>query len=55
MYQYYWHSTNHSKSFDQQSAATRQSSSEMNETSGKKRLTKLNGLVSATEVSILCL
>jgi hypothetical protein len=53
MYQYYWHSTNHGKSFDQQSAATHQPSLEMNGTSGKKRLTKLNDLVSATEVSIL--
>jgi len=41
--QYYWHSTNQSRSFDQQSATTHQPSSEMNGTSGKRRLTKLNG------------
>lgn len=51
--QYYWHSTNHSRSFDQQSATTHQPSSEMNGTSSKRRLTKLNGLVSAAKVSIL--
>lgn len=53
IYQYYWHSTNHSRSFDQQSATTHQPSSETNGTSGKRRLTKLNGLVSAAKVNIL--
>jgi hypothetical protein len=45
MYQYYWHSTNHSRSFDQQNATAHQPSLEMSETSNRKRLTKLNGSV----------
>lgn len=53
IYQYYWHSTNHSRSFDQQSATTHQPSSETNGTSGKRRLTKLNDLVSAAKANIL--
>lgn len=50
-YQYYWHSTNHSRSFDQQNATSHQLSLKTSGTSNKKRLTKLNGSVSATEVS----
>jgi hypothetical protein len=50
-YQYYWHSTNHSRSFDQQNVTSHQLSLEMSGTSNKKRLTKLNGSVSAKEVS----
>jgi hypothetical protein len=53
MYQYYWHSTNHSRSFDQQNATSHQPSLEMNERANKKRLTKPNGLESETKVSTL--
>jgi hypothetical protein len=49
-YQYYWHSTNHSRSFDQQNVTSHQLSLEMSGTSNKRRLTKLNGSVSAIEV-----
>jgi hypothetical protein len=53
IYQCYWHSTNHSRSFDQQNATFHQPSLEMSGTSSRKKLAKLNGLVSAIKVCML--